>query len=114
MDRAAIESFLSPDRAVAEGAALGAVGVLAGRRRAADHRVAAGRSSARAAIPTSARALPARLHAAGETLGLFSTRARTVGGGLARARSPAGRLPRSVGPATIELIGVFESLGLRA
>ena len=82
---------------MSEGAALGQLAVRSGRRRAADHRLAAGRVRRAGGDPARARAVPARLHAAGGDARALPARARAVGGGLARRRGVLGRLPRSLG-----------------
>ena len=97
VDRAAAE-LLSPDRAAAEGAALGQLacalddgGLLITASRLVEF-------GARAAILLAPGLFRLDLTPQEETLGLYPARARRVGGGLARGGGVLGRLPRSLRP----------------
>ena len=97
MDRAALE-LLSPDRAAAEGAALGQLACELPGRRAADHRLAAGRVRRAGGDPARPGALPARLHAPGGDARALPARAVRGRGRVAHQRGDLGRLSGPEGP----------------
>ena len=97
VDRAAAESFLRPDRAATDGAALGQLacslddgGLLITASRLVEF-------GARAAILLAPGLFRLDLTPQEETLGLYPRVLGAVGCGLARRRGVVGRLPRRVG-----------------
>ena len=112
VDRAAAEAFLSPERAVVRGRRAGPARVLAGRRRAADHRLAADRVRRAGGDPARARPVPPGLHAAGGDARAVSRacsgRGRWTG---APARSPGTATATPQGPGRSSSSGSSTSSG---